>query len=114
MAVANVDPEGANILQFHFSGYAALRLYYETRDEGLNPEKGQESKRRPLHRKRAAAQSLVSVVRSAADSIYGGLYDPTRNSAVQVDGLLVVLGEVLALADRESLSPIKSSRKQLT
>lgn len=101
IAVADVDPEGANMLQFHFSGYAALRLYYETRDEEVNLEKSQVTKRRPLNRKRAAAQSLVSVVHSAADSIYGGLYDPTRNSAVQVDGLLVVLGEVLALADRE-------------
>lgn len=96
-AVAEVDAEGAAMLQFHFSGYAALRSYYEIRDEELYLEKGQQSKRRPLARKKAAAQSLVSVVQSAAYSIYGGLYDPEANSAIQVDGLLVVLGEVLSL-----------------
>jgi hypothetical protein len=36
---------------------------------------------------------------SAADNIYGGLYDPDRDSAVQVDGLLALLGE----ADRTAV-----------
>lgn len=89
------------MLQFYFSGYAALRSFYETRDEEVYLENGQEPKRRPLARKRAAAESLVAVVGSAADSIYGGLYDPERKAAVQVDGLLVLLAEVLVLSDRK-------------
>ncbi|KAL1958819.1 hypothetical protein VTO42DRAFT_3656 [Malbranchea cinnamomea] len=98
-AVASVDAEGAAMLQFYFSGYAALRSYYDTRDEEAYLEKDQQLKRGPLARKKAAAESLVAVIESAADSIYGGLYDPERKSAVQVDGLLVLFGEVLALAE---------------
>ncbi|KAI2453216.1 hypothetical protein LOY97_006122, partial [Ophidiomyces ophidiicola] len=86
--IAAVDAEGAALLQFSFSGYATLRHFYDIRDG---------EPRRPLARKRAAAQALAALIGSAADSIYGGLYDPDRKTAVQVDGLLVLLGEALAL-----------------
>lgn len=37
------------------------------------------------------------MINSAADSIYGGLYDASRRSAVEVDGLLTLFGEATAL-----------------
>jgi hypothetical protein len=36
-----------------------------------------------------------------SENIYGGLYDPDRDSAVQVDGLLALLGEACAFVNRE-------------
>ncbi|KAM5432625.1 hypothetical protein McanMca71_007400 [Microsporum canis] len=98
-AIASVDAEGAAMLQFYFSSYATLRSYYEIRDEEANSDSDNVPRHRPLARKREAARALVAVIRSAADSIYGGLYDPDRQSAAQVDGLLVLLGEALALLD---------------
>lgn len=94
-AIAGSDEEAASILQFYFSGYATLRRFYETRDEAISLAEGQRPRLKPLARRRAAAQALVAVIGSAADSIYGGLYDPERDSAVQVDGLLALLGESL-------------------
>ncbi|WEW59831.1 hypothetical protein PRK78_005312 [Emydomyces testavorans] len=98
-SIASVDNSGAAMLQFYFSGYATLRNYYDIRDEETCLEPGQKPKHRPLARKRAAAQTLSTVISSATDSIYGGLYDPDRKTAVQVDGLLVLLGESLALIE---------------
>lgn len=100
--VASVDEEAASILQFYFSGYATLRRYYEIRDEAINLKDGQRPHFKPLARRRAAAQALVAVIGSAADSIYGGLYDPARDTAVQVDGLLALLGEALVFLNRKS------------
>lgn len=99
--LAEVDEEAAGILQFYFSGYATLRRFYEIRDEAIGLKDGQRPHFKPLARRRAAAQALVAVIGSAADSIYGGLYDPDRDSAVQVDGLLALLGEALAFIDRK-------------
>lgn len=101
-AVATVDEEAAGILQFYFSGYATLRRFYETRDEAIGLQEGQRPRFKPLARQRAAAQALVAVITSAADSIYGGLYDPGRDSAVQVDGLLTLLGEVLPFVNQST------------
>lgn len=98
-AIAASDEEAASTLQFYFSGYATLRRFYETRDEAVVLSQGQRPRHKPLARRRAAAQALVAVIRSAADSIYGGLYDPQRDTAVQVDGLLTLLGEVLVFVD---------------
>ncbi|KAJ9301220.1 hypothetical protein DTO271G3_1355 [Paecilomyces variotii] len=99
-AIAAVDNEAARILQFYFSGYATLRRFYDIRDEEIDLKEGEKPKHKPLARKRAAADALVAVIRSAADSIYGGLYDPDRDSAVQVDGLLALLGEALIFVDQ--------------
>ncbi|KAL4801943.1 hypothetical protein BDV18DRAFT_147875 [Aspergillus unguis] len=106
-AIASADEEAAAILQFYFSGYATLRRFYETRDEARN---GQKPRYKPLARRRAAAQALVAVISSAADSIYGGLYDPDRDSAIQVDGLLALLGEALPLV-HESASILSPSQQ---
>ncbi|KAI9925718.1 hypothetical protein ASPWEDRAFT_136383 [Aspergillus wentii DTO 134E9] len=111
-AIASVDEEAASIIQFYFSGYATLRRFYETRDEAVGLQEGQRPRFKPLARRRAAAQALVAVIGSAADSIYGGLYDPDRDSAVQVDGLLALLGEALALINQST--PILSVSQQFT
>lgn len=100
-AVAVTDEEAASILQYYFSGYATLRRFYETRDEAVGLQEGQRPRFKPLARRRAAAQALVAVIGSAADSIYGGLYDPDRDAVIQVDGLLTLLGEALPFIDRE-------------
>ncbi|KAL4792756.1 hypothetical protein BDV19DRAFT_247356 [Aspergillus venezuelensis] len=103
LAIASADEEAASILQFYFSGYATLRRFYETRDEAISLPAGQKPRYKPLARRRAAAQALVAVISSAADSIYGGLYDPDRDSAIQVDGLLALLGEALPLIHSTSI-----------
>lgn len=100
-AIAEADDEAARILQFYLSGYATLRRFYEIRDEAVMLKEGQKPRFKPLARRRAAAQALVAVISSAADSIYGGLYDPDRDSAVQVDGLLTLLGEALVFIERK-------------
>ena len=104
-AISSADAESAGMLQFYFSGYATLRRFYDIRDEAIHLEKGQKPKYRPLARKRAAAEALVAVIRSASDSIYGGLYDQDRDSAVQVDGLLALLGEALVFIDSKFTIP---------
>lgn len=100
-SIASIDEDAAAILQFYLSGYATLRRYYEIRDEALDLEEGQQPRFKPLARRRAAAKALTAVVSSAADNIYGGLFDPTRDSAVQVDGLLALLGEALIFVNRK-------------
>ncbi|KIW40831.1 uncharacterized protein PV06_08002 [Exophiala oligosperma] len=93
--IAEADPEAAEILQFYLVGYACLRRFYTLRDQDALQMKP--STLKPLARRRAAAKTLVAAIDSAADSIYGGLYDPERQSAIQVDGLLTLLGEATAL-----------------
>jgi hypothetical protein len=96
--IAEVDPEAAELLQFYLVGYACTRRFYTLRDSevgGTGTNKSRDS--RPLARRRAAAKALVAAIESAADSIYGGLYDPDRQTAIQVDGLLTLLGEATAL-----------------
>lgn len=110
-SIAQIDEEAARILQFYLSGYATLRRFYEIRDEEVELSEGQKPRYKPLARRRAAAQALAAVIGSAADNIYGGLYDPDRDSAVQVDGLLALLGEALAFVQRKPprpFSPINS------
>ncbi|KAJ5251040.1 hypothetical protein N7489_001450 [Penicillium chrysogenum] len=99
-SIAQVDEEAARILQFYLSGYATLRRFYEIRDEEFELQEGQRPRYKPLARRRAAAQALAAVIGSAADNIYGGLYDPDRDSAVQVDGLLALLGEACAFVNQ--------------
>ena len=91
------DPEAAEMLSFYLSGYACLRKFYSLRDEDIIAKReGRKPSMRPLARKHEAAKALTAVINSAADSIYGGLYDPERQSAIQVDGILTLLGEATA------------------
>ena len=100
-SIAQLDPNAASLLQFHLPGYASLRKFYTLRDAEVlpptNPKTHPQHNLRPLARTRQAAKYLVATITSAADPIYGGLYDPQRESAVQVDGLLALLGEASAL-----------------
>lgn len=93
-----IDAEAAGMLQFYLAGYACLRRFYHLRDEEMmtKAEGRTPNIKSPRARKRAAAKALIAVINSAADCIYGGLYDAERESAVQVDGLLTLLGEVTA------------------
>lgn len=101
--IAEVDPEAAEVLQFYLVGYACLRRFYNLRDDEIHAQKeGRKPTLRPKARKRAAAKALIAVINSAADSIYGGLYDPDRQSAIQVDGLLTLLGEATAFISQET------------
>ena len=101
--IAEFDGDAAEILQFYLVGYACLRRFYSLRDEGAGSQKsGKPSGLRPLARRRTAAKALVTAINSAADSIYGGLYDPERQSAIQVDGLLTLLGEATAFLSNSS------------
>lgn len=98
--IAEVDSEAAELLQTHLSGYAALRQFYNVRDEEKHLKEGQKPSLRPLARKKAAAAALLAMINSAADNIHGGLYDEHRGAVVQVDGLLALLGEALVFVDR--------------
>ncbi|OQE29390.1 hypothetical protein PENSTE_c002G01925 [Penicillium steckii] len=111
-SIASVDEEAARILQFYLSGYATLRRFYEIRDEALSLGEGERPRFKPLARRRAAAKALTAVISSAADNIYGGLYDPSRDSAVQVDGLLALLGEALVFVNQKT--PILTVQEQFT
>ncbi|CEJ55129.1 hypothetical protein PMG11_01403 [Penicillium brasilianum] len=111
-SIASINEEAASILQFYLSGYATLRRFYEIRDEALGLQEGQRPRFKPLARRRAAAKALTAVISSAADNIYGGLFDPERDSAVQVDGLMALLGEALPFVNQPS--PILTVSQQFT
>ncbi|KAJ6098628.1 hypothetical protein N7467_000163 [Penicillium canescens] len=111
-SIAEIDEEAARILQFYLSGYATLRRFYEIRDEEFELKEGERPRYKPLARRRAAAQALAAVIGSAADNIYGGLYDPDRDSAVQVDGLLALLGEALVFVSQPT--PVLTVSQQFT
>lgn len=84
--IAEADPKAVEVLQFYLVGYACLRKYFTARDN-----------RDLVSNKKVAAKALVAAINSAADCIYGGLYDAERQTAIQVDGLLTLLGECTAL-----------------
>ncbi|KAJ6015831.1 hypothetical protein N7540_010422 [Penicillium herquei] len=111
-SIASFDEEAARILQYYLSGYACLRRFYDIRDEAIDLQDGQRPRYKPLARRRMAAKALAAVISSAADNIYGGLYDPSRDSAVQVDGLLALLGEALVFVNQST--PILSISEQFT
>ena len=93
------------MLHLYLTGYATLRRFYDLRDEEVNLKEGEKVRLRPVARKKAAEECLLAVINSAADNIHGGLYDESRSSIVQVDGLLTLLGEALVFVDRTSPLP---------
>ena len=95
--IADADPEAAEMLQFYLVGYACIRRFYTLRDQDVTDTPHLTRPLRPQARKRVAAKALIAAINSAADAIYGGLYDPDRKSAIQIDGLLTLLGEATAL-----------------
>lgn len=98
-----IDNKAAEMLHTQLTGYAALRRFYDLRDEDANPEHGQKSGLRPMARRNAATTALLAVINSAADNIYGGLFDSERGSIVQVDGLMALLGEAMVFVNRKLL-----------
>ena len=104
--VAFYDQKAAKILHQYLTGYATLRKFYDLRDEESILQEGKTPVLRPLARRRAAAATLVALIRSASDSIYGGLYDDSRQSVVPVDGLLVLLGECMVFVNRKWSFPL--------
>ena len=98
--LALLDNEGAAILHKALRGYATLRKFYDLRDSKTNLPEGQPPKRSPISHKKEAAAAILALISSAADSVHGGLYDPTIESIVHVDGLLTLLGEALPFINR--------------
>lgn len=86
--LAGVDMEAATLLSSQLSGYATLRQFYDLRDT---------SSLSSLARRRQAATALFAVIKSAADCIPGGLFDPEAETAIPAEGLLNLFGECLPL-----------------
>ena len=107
--IAQVDQDAAKLLQFHLSGYATLRKFYDLRDQELYLQPGKKPEYRPIARQRKAAAALITVIASAADSIQGGLFDKDSKAVVHVDGLLALLGEVMVFVERTYLTKISRS-----
>ncbi|KAL9021971.1 MAG: hypothetical protein Q9185_000842, partial [Variospora sp. 1 TL-2023] len=99
-ALANLDPDAAQLIHLQLTGYASLRKFYDLRDEGVRPKQGQTPTLRPMARRKIAISTLIAVINSAADNIHGGLYDPKRAPIVPVDGLLALLGEATVFIDQ--------------
>ena len=95
-----VDRRAAELLSLHVSGYGTLRKFYDVRDEEHTSSPPYD-RAPPSTRKEAAAAALVAAIASAADSIHGGLHDSSVDSVIQVDVLLVLLGEALAVVNRK-------------
>jgi hypothetical protein len=91
--LARADLEAGTLLSSYLSGYATLRKFYDLRDQDVNGT--DERPVKPLERRRQAATAVYAVLKSAADCIPGGLYDPEAESVIPVDGLLVLFGEAL-------------------
>jgi hypothetical protein len=108
------DPEGAPILQFYTVGYACVRRIYTLRDELLNASKlNRPAVSSVQSRKRNAARALIAAINSAADSIYGGLYDAERQTAISVDALLPLLGEATAFLAPDARSSRTFTNEQI-
>ena len=98
--IDRLEPEAGEMLMNCITGYATVRCFYEWRDQEIRAREQQKPKMRALHRKKEAAGALVAAIMSASDGIHGGLYDESVQSAMQVDGLLVLLGEALAFINQ--------------
>lgn len=117
--LARMDVEAAKLLATRLSGYAALRRFYELRDEDEEDEDEDEdmadgdeedsvimrkkkSGLRPAARREEMVKAIVALVDSAGESIRGGLFDAEAAGVVQVDALLGLLGEAMGLLHRKS------------
>ena len=101
MRVNRMDPEAAQSVLTRVSGYATLRAFYELRDqEGDSASSKTLPPLGSLARKKKTAAALVACIMSAADGIHGGLYDDDVENAIQVDVLLVLLGEAIPFVNQ--------------
>lgn len=109
--LAKADLDAAELLGTTLSGYATLRRFYDLRDS-LGPQavaKTPLSPQAAAARRRQAASALAAVVASAGDSIRGGLYDASRDSAVAPDFILALLGEASAFLSSTPAAPAAAS-----
>ena len=97
--ISQMDFEAAELLHKMLSGYATLRKFYNLRDEAVVLKDGV-SKRGAVARKIEAASALMAVISSSDDNIRGGLYDEDRGAIVNVDFLLVLLGEAMVFVNQ--------------
>ena len=98
--MSKMDLEAAELLQKMLSGYATLRRFYDLRDEEVLLVKGSKNKKGAISRRAEAAAALMTVITSSDDNIRGGLYDEGRGAVVNVDFLLVLLGEAMVFVDQ--------------
>ncbi|KAL9104510.1 MAG: hypothetical protein Q9163_000541 [Psora crenata] len=98
--LAILDEEAAVLLHKNLTGYATLRKFYDLRDEEVALKEGQKPTPKPMARKRAATTALLAVISSAADNISGGLYDKGRGAVIGVEGLMLLLGEVMVFVNQ--------------
>jgi hypothetical protein len=94
------DLEAGRYMSTYLSGYATMRKFYDLRDEDQGSSENKEVQDIAT-RKRKAAEALIAVISSAADSIRGGLLDPSVDVVIPVDNLLVLLGEALVFINRK-------------
>ena len=97
------DLDAGWFLSTYLSGYATIRGFYELRDEQVGQKSDEEAVTDPQERKIQPAAALVATISSAADSIRGGLLDPSTNVIIPVDNLLSLLGETLVFLNRKLL-----------
>ncbi|KAL9053674.1 MAG: hypothetical protein Q9162_004625 [Coniocarpon cinnabarinum] len=93
--LAVLDPETSVSLIRHVSGYATVRKFYELRDQEYLEQHSTATSLRPLARKKEALANLINLVQSASDSIHGGLFDHSVDTALPTDCLPVLLGEAM-------------------
>ena len=96
----NIDPDAAQLIHRSLTGYASLRRFYDLRDADSSTNKDGAGSLRPIARRKVAVSTLIAIINSAADNIYGGLYDEDRGSIVPVDGLLTLLGEAFVFVNQ--------------
>ena len=94
------DAEAAAMLHKSLTGYATLRKFYEMRDGSPNGETSTRAAVGGVSGDGMKVAALLTIIDSAADNIYGGLYDESRQAVVPVDGLLALLGEAMVFVNR--------------
>ena len=95
--LAILDQEAAQTLAAHFSGYATVRRFYDTRDLHHRQSRSYGSVISKSARLTECGLMLVSLISSASVGIRGGLIDPEAESIVPTDNLIALFGELLPL-----------------
>lgn len=94
------DADAAAMLHKSLTGYATLRKFYEMRDELPKGDSSTKVAKGGVSGDGMKVAALLAMIESAADNIYGGLYDESRQAVVPVDGLLALLGEAMVFVNR--------------
>lgn len=100
--LASIDEEAAEILHVRLSGYATLRRFYDLRDT-QSSDRNTSSSEDLTNQMTKPVKALLAVINSAASKIQGGLYDESKLSVINVEGLLALLGEATVLVNRECI-----------